>query len=183
MPRRKTRRSFNEPGHAHFLTYSCINRWPLLRSDRACGWVVGALDEARRRHDFAVWAFVIMPEHVHVLIRPRSPIYDIATILAALKRPVSARAKQHLTESGNSEWLDRLTIRRGSRDTFRFWLPGGGYDQNIWRDHAVADVIEYIHANPVRRGLVERPSQWDWSSSKFWESGVPVPLAMDPVEM
>ena len=65
---RKSRRSFNEPGHAHFLTYSCHERLPLLAKDRVRRWVIDAMDVARRRHEFALLGYVIMPEHVHQLI-------------------------------------------------------------------------------------------------------------------
>src|SRR5688572_13522489 len=110
---RKTRRTFNEPGHAHFLTYSCYRRWPLLSKDLARQWVVDAINEARVKFDFDLWAYVIMPEHVHLLIRPRQDRYEIEHILAALKRPVSVKAKAHLTGTNNQEWLQRLTVRRG----------------------------------------------------------------------
>ena len=69
---RKRRKTYNEPGHGHYLTYSCVNRWPLLRKERTCRWVLEAIETARQRHGFDVHAFVIMPEHVHLLVRPRS---------------------------------------------------------------------------------------------------------------
>lgn len=69
---RKTRRAWDEPGHAHFLTYSCYQRLPLLSRDRTRRWVIEAMDRTRRKLDVHLWAYVIMPEHVHVLLRPLS---------------------------------------------------------------------------------------------------------------
>lgn len=97
---RKTRKAWNEPGDAHFLTYSCYRRLPLLTRPRSRGWVIQALDEARRTHHLALWAYVIMPEHVHALVLPRQPRYEMRRILAALKRPVSTAARRHLVEIG-----------------------------------------------------------------------------------
>jgi hypothetical protein len=70
-PVRKTRRTWNEPGHVHFLTYSCFRRLPLLTRDRTRRWVLESLDSARQSLDLALWAYVIMPEHVHVVLCPR----------------------------------------------------------------------------------------------------------------
>jgi len=180
-PHRKKRKAYNEPGHSRFLTYSCINRWPLLARDRTRHWVMEAIEESRRRYDFDLYAFVIMPEHVHLLIRPRRPQYRMDLILNALKRPVSWQAKQWLLQEGNEEWLDRLTVTHGQRKVFRFWLPGGGFDRNIFRIRSIGEVMDYMHHNPVRRGLVQKPTEWSWSSARFWAGMEGTPLKMDAI--
>jgi putative transposase len=176
---RKTRRAWNEPGHAHFLTYSCFRRWPLLTRERTRWWVIAALEHARRTLDLALWAYVIMPEHVHVLLHPQSAGYQMRRILVALKQPVAKAARQYLEDTGQRVWLERLTVRYPSRRMFRFWQPGGGFDHNIFQEKTVAAVMEYIHANPVRRELVARPTDWEWSSVRFWEGWQDVPIRMD----
>lgn len=65
---RKTRVVWNHPHHAHFLTFSCFKRLPLLNHDRSRRWVVAALESTRATHHLALWAYVIMPEHVHILL-------------------------------------------------------------------------------------------------------------------
>ena len=106
-----------------------------------------------------------------------------ATVAALLKRPVSAQAKHYLLETNNVGWLDRLTVTKGRKRVFRFWLPGGGYDENLCSERPIYEVIEYIHANPVRRGLVERPIDWYWSSAGFWEGDRAGPIKMDPLAL
>ncbi|MBE3134509.1 MAG: transposase, partial [Acidobacteria bacterium] len=101
--RRKTRRTFNEAGHAHFLTFSCVNRWPLLSNDRTRAWLVEAIETARRRREFDLYAFVIMPEHVHLLVRPRQPRQSTGRFLYDVKRPVSWRAETWLRGNGQNE--------------------------------------------------------------------------------
>jgi putative transposase len=177
---RKRKLTYDLPGHAHFLTYSCYQRLPLLSKDRTCEWVVEAMQVARRKFDFDLWAFVLMPEHVHVLLRPRQERYQLSRILAALKRPVSSRAKEYLVALDNRLWLKKLTVVENGSRVFRFWQAGGGYDKNLWNDRAILEVIDYIHANPVRRGLVERPTDWYWSSARFWAGDYSGPLEMDP---
>ena len=176
---RKTRCSWNEPGHAHYLTYSCFRRLPLLTRDRVRHWVIEALEHTRAHLDVALWAYVIMPEHVHVLLHPRTEHYEMRQIFAALKRPVAKAARGWLEQHSEQAWLDKLTVMYPSRRVFRFWQPGGGYDHNVIKDRTVESVIEYINANPVRRGLVEGPCDWEWSSARFWEGWTDVALKMD----
>jgi len=153
---------YNEPGHAHSLTFSCTGRRPLLASDSAKQLLIESLGAARQRYRFDIWAYVIMPEHVHLLIWPREQDYSISEILRAIKRPMSFRAHQEglIGEPG-------------------FWLPGGGYDRNLFLPQAVHEEVEYIHANPVRRGLCDRPTDWRYSSAAFWAGHEDVPLKMD----
>lgn len=124
-----------------------------------------------------------MPEHVHLLILPRQPVYEMRRILAAIKSPVSRHAKKFLIEAGEVDWLQRLTARHGDRETFRFWQPGGGFDSNLWSATTIIAAMEYIHVNPVRRGLVQRPIDWTWSSAAAHAGRSPVPLSIDPVDL
>jgi len=178
---RKRRRVYNEPGHAHYLTYSCKDRLPLLSKDRTRNWGIDAIRTARTRHAFHLYAYVLMPEHVHLALRPRRRDDDVSRILYDLKRPVAVKAKRWLQQTGGAEWLRRLSARHGPRKVFHFWQPGGGFDKNVWQDRAISEIIDYIHANPVRRSLVEKPTDWPWSSARYWAGIDGALLAMDPL--
>jgi putative transposase len=88
---RKACRRINEPGHAHSLTFSCFSRRPFLSKDRSRRWLVEAIDRAREKHAFDLWAYVVMPEHVHLLIWPRKPVYSTSRMLTSIKLPVSIK--------------------------------------------------------------------------------------------
>src|SRR5262245_65150708 len=92
MTARKICKRFNDPGHAHALTFSCFRRQPFLSKARSRRWLIDALDRARDKHRFHVWAYVIMPEHAHVLIWPTEPVYDVSAILNSIKQSVAKRA-------------------------------------------------------------------------------------------
>src|SRR5947207_8291124 len=87
----------------------------------------------------------------------------MAQIRTAIKKPVSRTALAWVRESDPS-WLPRLTRTRGRRTETHFWQSGGGYDRNIETADALLKMIDYIHLNPVRKGLVVRPEEWNWSS-------------------
>ena len=90
------------------------------------------MEDVRQSLHVAHWAYVIMPEHVHVLLYPERDDYEMRRILAALKRSVSQSAKAHLEHTGRTTWLRRLTKKYPTREVFRFWQPGGGFDHNIF---------------------------------------------------
>ena len=154
---------YNDPWHAHALTFSCYHGHKLLASEKACQLLIEALDAARSRRQFDIWCYVFMPDHVHLVIWPRNETYDISRILFAIKRPMSYRAKQARIYAGG-----------------HFWQPGGGHDRNLWTTTAIHNEVDYIHANPVRRGLCGRPEDWRYSSDGFYAGLVDVPLQIDP---
>ena len=177
---RKRLLHYDEPGHARCLTFSCYHRYPFLARDRTRQWFLEALCEARITWKFALWAYVIMPEHVHVLLYPPLDNPKLTGVLRDLKEPVGRRAVAYLRQHAPS-WLPRITVREGSRTRHRFWQPGSGYDRNIIDPRTLMAEIEYIHANPVRRGLVERAEDWEWSSARWYAGVRPVGVEIDPL--
>jgi putative transposase len=177
-PRRKSVRHYDLPGDAHFLTFSCYHRLPLLGKDRTRKWLIDALTNARMRHGFHLWAWVIMPEHVHLLLHPCQSEYRTAAILSSIKRPVGEKAIAYLVDR-KSSFLERLTVRNRNRTYHRFWQAGPGRDHNVDDPHTAHRVVEYIHINPVRRGLVSRPEDWYWSSARDWSGELELPIGVD----
>jgi len=172
-------RRVNSPGHAHALTFSCFRGQPFLSKERPCCWLVEAIAMARDKHDFDVWAYVVMPEHVHLLVWPRSPNYQIGKVLATIKQSVTHKALLYVRRNA-PEFLPRmLDAQPSGRRCHRFWQRGGGYDRNLTEPSTICQHIEYIHANPVRRGLYERPEDWQWSSAADYARIRQGPLSID----
>ena len=96
-----------------------------------------------------------------------------------IKLPVARRAI-HFLQDCRSPWLGKITRRRGGRIERLFWQSGGGYDRNIVSGKTLLRMIDYLHNNPVRRGLIERAVDWRWSSAAAFEGGQS-PLAIDRI--
>jgi len=176
---RKRCRRYDIDGHAHYLTFSCFRRQPFLLDGRVPLSFLECVAEARRECRFALWAWVIMPEHVHLLIWPAGGS-RISDILWRIKRRMAYRVLSHLAEADPTFIEERMTDRQpNGKVARRFWQRGGGYDRNIVSVGQAREKIEYIHANPVRRGLVTHPSHWRWSSWRAWTEGADDPLAVD----
>src|SRR6476659_2913953 len=86
------RPALNVPGDAHELTFSCYRRFRLLTAERNCESLVDSIEQARERFNFALFAYVFMPDHVHLLVWPRTLPYHMSDILKAIKEPVGRRA-------------------------------------------------------------------------------------------
>ena len=106
------------------------------------------LEQTRAKHHARVYAYVLMPEHVHLLVN-EPPQMILAQFLKAVKQMTSRKL-------------------RGARE--KFW-QNRYYDSNVYGEQARSEVIRYIHRNPVKRGLVAKPEDWPWSSFLHYATG------------
>jgi putative transposase len=170
---RKRVRHYNESEHARELTFSCYKQMPLLTNDLWRQMLAQSIDHAVEGHCYRLAAFVFMPEHVHLIVYPADGADGIDALLKAIKRPFSYRVKHILADSG-SPLLETLTIRqRPGVMTFRFWQEGPGYDRNLTKPRTTLESINYLHNNPVRRGLVPSAADWKWSSARYYLNDPP----------
>jgi len=136
-------------GCFHFLTFSCYRRQPLLGNAAAYRVFERELEAVRVRYGFVVAGYVLMPEHVHLLVgEPRRSSLSVA--LQVLKQQTSRKLKQ--------------------RREIQFWQRRY-YDFNVWSEEKRIEKLRYMHRNPVKRGLVEKPEQWQWSSFRHFANG------------
>ncbi len=161
----KNCKRYNNPGDAHALTFSCFQRRPFLCKDRSRQWLIEAINRAREEHRFHIWAYVIMPEHAHLLIWPVDLKYDVSKILKSIKQSVASRALAFVRREA-PEFLRQMEDRQPNGTIhYRFWQRGGGYDRNVNEPNTVYEQIEYMHNNPVRRRLCEKAEDWQWSGA------------------
>jgi putative transposase len=137
---------YQHAGHFHFVTFSCYRRQPYLGSATARQRFESSLERMRVRYDFVVAGYVVMPEHVHLLV-------------SEPKQAVLAKALQALKLS--------VAVQRRERP---FW-QARYYDFNVYTPDKRSEKIQYMHNNPVRRGLAAEPGQWPWSSYGHYATG------------
>jgi len=160
-------------GDLHFITFSCHRRMPLLGTAHARNLFVRTLGEIRGRYEFTLVGYVVMPEHVHLLIsepKTGSP----STVIHGLKLRVSKRMRRRSMGGARSLALCDDTVDR-------FWQPRF-YDFNVWSAKKRREKLEYMHRNPVTRKLVRDPRDWVWSSyASYSAAGTPL-IGIDFVE-
>jgi len=126
----------------HFITFSCYRREPLLATARARDAFEAELERVRRWYGFYVSGYVVMPEHVHLLVsEPERK--QLSVVIQMLKQIVSRKLR-----------------RPGER---QFWQTRY-YDFPVSSETKRLEKLHYIHQNPVKRELVKRPDDWKWSS-------------------
>ena len=174
-PPRKHLKRYEIANQARFLTFSCNHRLPLFSNDRIKDLFASRLDEARVRFGFRLLAWVVMPDHVHLLLLPAPDGPPISTVLRRLKAPFAMEVLARW-RTLNAPILAELTDAHG---VARFWLPGGGHDRNVRRETELVEKISYTHTNPVRRGLVRRADDWAWSSARAYSGDGEVLVTVD----
>ena len=137
---------YQQTGEMHFITFSCYHRFPHLGTAAARNLFERSLEVMRMRYDFVVCGYVAMPEHVHLLVNePRKAI--LAKAIQALKLSVSVQSRDR-------PFWQRLY-----------------YDFNVHNELKRVEKLRYMHRNPVKRGLVEKPEDWPWSSFRHYATG------------
>jgi len=159
MPKQLKRRYGQ--GHLHFITCSCYRRLPLFASVRSKNVFVKILGEVRDRYGFSLAGYVVMPEHIHLLISEPAKGTP-TTIMQVLKQRVS-RQLRHETPTRQF----RLTFQTSDHLLPTFWQPRF-YDFNVWSQKKFVEKLHYMHMNPVKRKLVVHPKDWPWSSFSFY---------------
>ena len=147
-------------GDLHFVTFSCYRRNALLGTARARDRFVKILDEVRRRHEFRLVGYVVMPEHVHLLLTEPAK-KNPSTILQVLKQKVARALLKKRRRVTNGQLS--LPFEGNTREEAHFWQRRF-YDFNVWSEKKMKEKLEYMHANPVQRKLVEDAEDWPWSS-------------------
>ncbi|HEV2223203.1 MAG TPA: IS200/IS605 family transposase [Candidatus Acidoferrales bacterium] len=150
-------------GHLHFITFGCYRRAQLLGSEAARDRFVQILGEVRDRYSFALLGYVVMPDHVHLVIG-EAPGATPSTVMQVLKQR-SSRKIRGLRGAPAAE-LSQFWERRY-------------YDFNIRTWKKLNEKLRYMHMNPVKRGLVDEPQMWPWSSYLSHAKGITGKVRMD----
>ena len=159
--------------HLHFITCSCYRRLPLLNSARSRDCCLRILEQTRQRYRFVVVGYVVMPEHVHLLMS-EPEVGSPSTVMQVLKQRTAhallPRRKRRDPRQRNL--FGDPTVKRA------FW-QARFYDFNVWTTRKRVEKLRYMHRNPVKRGLVKSPEQWRWSSYRFYSLQEHGPVAVD----
>ncbi|MDQ2935906.1 MAG: transposase [Acidobacteriota bacterium] len=162
----------------YYLTSVPKDRLPVFRSDLVKAVTCRALDEARRSGHFALYAYVIMPDHFHLITdSPR----DSSEILRFVNGITGRRIIDWLKQNNHTASLEKLRISdRERQHRYSLW----DHHPNVrllWNESMLMERVHYTHQNPVRLGLVDRAEDYKWSSVRCWNNTMleDEPLHMD----
>jgi len=161
-----------------YLTCSCYRRLRLFNNPAIRDAFAGFLRQVRERSGMRLIAWVLMPEHFHIILIPTRREWPVPKILVSLKQPLA----QSVIRRWRTLRAPVLPKLAGPRGTTRFWQPGGGFDRNPRTPFELSREIAYIHMNPVRRGLVKSPAEWAWSSARWYAGDRAGCVPIDPCQ-
>jgi putative transposase len=145
---------YHQSKQTHFITFTCYRRLRHLGTKTICDLFVAALERCRRKYGFRVFGYVLMPNHVHLLLsKPDREL--LSTAIQSLK----------ITTAMNSSNNRLMDGRRSPLWQKRY------YDRNLSTHEELMEKLQYIHRNPIRAGLCARPEDWPWSSFLHYATG------------
>jgi putative transposase len=147
-------------GYLHFITTSCYQQRPLLGNGRNRDLFLQVLERVRRRYRFVVIGYVVMPEHVHLLLsEPERG--NPSVVMQALKQGFARRIRRRLRAPADPR---RVRLNSGAGFEEEHIWQHRFYDFVVFTEKKKVEKLRYMHRNPVKRGLVPEPGQWPWSS-------------------
>jgi putative transposase len=169
MPRGLTR--YQQTGYSHFVTFTCYHRIRRLQDETTRDLLVAAIEQARKHYDFCVYGFVIMPEHIHLLMsEPKRGL--VANAIQSLKIASAKRSRSggpHLAAAEMSAERNSTAAKCGTPNE-PFWQKRY-YDRNVRSQKEFVRKLRYTHRNPVTADLVQNPEDWKWSSFRHYLTG------------
>jgi putative transposase len=122
------------------------------------------LEQVRQRYGFVVVGYVVMPEHIHLLISEPEKA-DLSRVVQAVKQGFARRVLKRLRRGKAAAQVELFGAAIEHVWQRRF------YDFNVWSERKRLEKLRYMHHNPVKRGLVLEPEQWLWSSFRSYAYG------------
>jgi putative transposase len=157
---------YDHDGRVRFITFCTHRRLPILTINRYRSIVAQSIDDVRKETGFRLFGYVIMPEHVHLVMLPADNM-EVGRTVGEIKRR-SAKKVHKLIKSSGTCLIKKLTITRDGREKFVLWQRRC-YDHNCRSEESVWKKVMYCHNNPVTRGLVNDPGKWKWSSHNWYQ--------------
>jgi putative transposase len=164
---------YHESGQSHFLTFSCYRRKPKFADTRFYDLFSLCLEAMRLRFRMRIYGYVVMPEHVHLLVsEPEDG--NLAEAMHYLKLSFSKRAKSltgtqvSVQERDANLGHQRTDANLGHQQSNEPFWQKRYYDRNVRSVREFGIKLRYLHRNPVKRGLVREPGDWKWSSFRHY---------------
>ncbi len=156
-------------GNTYFITSTIVKWINLFQSIDFCQYLIDAILYNQKNKDLKIFAYVIMQNHFHMICRSDK----LSEIIFSIKSFTAKKIIQRLQHDSNIELLKQFeeskpTYRKDRK--YQIWQEGF-HPESIISDEMLSQKIEYIHFNPVVKGLVNEPKDWKYSSAKFFYTG------------
>jgi putative transposase len=149
-----------------------MRRLPFLASARARDRFLSILEQTRLKYGFVVVGYVVMPEHIHLLLSEP----EVGSLSLAMQVLKQRTARALLPKRPRRNTAQRELF--GEPPCRAFW-QASFYDFDVWSEKERVEKLNYMHGNPVKRALVESPEQWGWTSYRLCSMGETGPVQVN----
>lgn len=174
-----------DPSHLYFVTTTAVDHTRVFQRDVVKRLVLDHLDAFRLHHRWKLFAFVIMPNHVHVVVQCDEG-NSLAEVMRDLKRDMADRLIRHLKAERNEQGLEYLARKVGPsrHQHYRVWEEGY-LAKDVMSPDFLRQKLTYIHENPCQAHwqLAERPEAYLWSSARFYLTRDPCIIPVDDARL
>jgi REP element-mobilizing transposase RayT len=170
-----------DPANLYFITTTAVNKYHFFHPQGHKHIIIGSLEFMREQQWLKLYAFVVMPNHIHLMVRILSP-HNLQDMMRDFKKFTSKKIVEHCQLSSNLEFLSKFEQagERNAKTRYKVWSDG--YDaREIFTLEFLEQKLDYIHHNPCQPHwkLVENPEDYRWSSAGFYIVDRPAIIEID----
>jgi len=173
-------RNFYPDYHCYFITSTVNGRIPLLTEADIVSIFIKHINRAKAIFNFKLYAYVIMPDHWHILLYFEKGT-DCLAFNRDFKRFSSIDIIKHLKQAGRADLLDVFHGHANGKTKYSFWKEQARVIP-IYSPKKLERKMDYIHMNPAKRGLVDCPEDYFYSSASYYLKEQKGPLEVDRIE-
>ena len=162
----RSRYHITAPDQPHFVTCTVLEWLPVFTRPETVDILLDSLRFLQVNAGLKVYAWVVLENHLHLVVQA----LGLGEVLRRFKSWTAHELIRLLTERGVHAYLDRLAFAKRAHKTDRehqFWQEGA-HPEQIGSVDMMRQKVDYIHFNPVKRGYVDRPEQWRYSSVRVY---------------
>jgi putative transposase len=164
----------------YYLTFVVFRRVPIFKSENICQFFIDALNETKEKHPFKLIGYVIMPDHVHLIVNPVS--CDIEVVGKEIKGLSANRIIGWLKENEYFTSLEKLKLTNVKKRNHSFCVWQKKVKSvDLWSHKFILQKLNYVHLNPIRAGVCDHPAKWKWSSYNAYlpKTKIEIPIMPD----
>ncbi len=174
-------KNIQQANAGYFITTTIRNFNPLLNHPKTREIVYASLTFSKDKYQYKLIGYCLMPEHIHLLIQVEDKL-DVSKVMADFKRYTAKQIYHYFEKNNDAYWLSILRAGAYKGQKFSVWQETFR-SEVIYSDKFLLEKLNYLHNNPVRRGLVKNTIDWPHSSASFYYSDQPGRLEVNPLPL
>jgi putative transposase len=160
----RTRYKFGDSHYPHFMTCTVVGWLPVFTRPDCVKIVMDSWQFLQDKGRLTLFGYVVLENHLHFIAANQELVKEVSNFKSFTARKII----DWLSEHGEESLLQQLAAEKSSYKvdrSYQFWQEGS-HPKQIFDEEMMQQKMEYIHYNPVKRGYVDEPAHWRYSSAR-----------------